>query len=190
MAKDSSLAGTGCALSCQWSFNVTRGRQAFITAKEGVTTALSPALSGLPACQPAARHSFPTSLPKRAAVTTSPSSSAILPRLYASPHLSITIVLVPYSFCVLPHTFPLSSHRSKVNRGAYVWCPPSSESEDEDEGVNEPSFKLHTASFSDVPRVCTEWRDFGYGFDAYRRMEDSDREPKRRRVEYHEEGNR
>ncbi|SJL17886.1 uncharacterized protein ARMOST_21453 [Armillaria ostoyae] len=84
----------------------------------------------------------------------------------------------------------LSSHRSKVNRGAYVWCPSSSESEDEDEGVKEPSFKLHTASFSDVPRACTEWRDPGYGLNAYRRMEDADREPKRRRVEYYEEGNR
>ncbi len=56
--------------------------------------------------------------------------------------------------------------------------------------MKEPSFLLHTASFSNVPRTCTEWRDPGFGLDAYRRIEDVDQEPKRQRVEYYKEGNR
>ncbi|KAK0437412.1 hypothetical protein EV421DRAFT_1029995 [Armillaria borealis] len=64
---------------------------------------------------------FPSSLPviqlpaswsKRAAVTTMPSSSAILPRLYASPHVSVTVVLIAYSLLspsLCPSTVPKST---------------------------------------------------------------------------------
>ncbi|SJL15184.1 uncharacterized protein ARMOST_18670 [Armillaria ostoyae] len=141
----------------------------------------------MPPRQPATRRQYTASLPEHAAapnIAISPAAIPERPRAPASSSSSHTPSLSP------PPISPLSSHRSKINRGAYVWCPSSSESEDEDEGAKEPSFKLHTASFNDVPRVYTEWRDPGYGLDAYRRMEDADREPKRRRVEYYEEGNR
>ncbi|KAK0462296.1 uncharacterized protein EV420DRAFT_1523962 [Desarmillaria tabescens] len=142
-----------------------------------------------PPYRPATRHLFPAALPKRASVTTTPLSPEPIPRrapaiISPSTSSSHTPSLSP------PPISPLSSQRAKINRGAYVWCPSSSDSEEEEEGAREPSFKLHAASFNDVPRVCTEWRDTEYGLDAYRHREDPDREMKRRRVEYDEEEHR
>ncbi len=105
-----------------------------------------------------------------------------------SSHVTITLVLItlPRYHCIPPLGFyPRTVPKSIAARRTYsVWCPSSSEPEEEDEGMRDPNFKLHTASFSEVPKVCTEWRDPGDGLDAYQHVEDMDSESKRRYVEY------
>ncbi len=101
--------------------------------------------------RPITRHQFPTSLPERAAGPSTQSSPVVMP-VCPRAHTSPSPLSTPHAPSLSPPPVsPLSSHRSKVNCGAFVWCLSSSEPKDEDESVNKPSFKLRTASFNDVP---------------------------------------
>ncbi|KAK0462293.1 uncharacterized protein EV420DRAFT_1180890 [Desarmillaria tabescens] len=96
-------------------------------------------------------HLFPVTRLKRVSVSTMPlSPTEILDRTSPSPFFSYTSSLFP------PPISPLISQRTKINRGTYVSRPSPSNSEEEDEGAREPSFKLHAAKLRDVPRMCSD----------------------------------
>ncbi len=94
------------------------------------------------------------------------------PSLSSSLHSLVTTAYLPWVF-ILVLFQSQSRHGAPTVSGARRHPNP-----------RDPNFKLHTASFSEVPKVCTEWRDPGDGLDAYQHVEDTDSESKRRYVEY------